>query len=76
MIYYPKRTDKPLFNNLVTQCSKMDLKFLEECPSLEDMNQGFQVIMDALFGFSFKVSVWAVFKKNLFLICTSYFSPP
>ena len=58
VIYYPKRpANKPLFANLVTQCLKMELDFVEEAPSLESMDKDFGVILDALFGFSFKVCI-------------------
>lgn len=53
-IYYPKKTDKELFNNLVTQCKKMGIEFVNELPS-KDKN--FAVIIDSLFGFSFKPPV-------------------
>lgn len=52
-IFYPKRVDKPLFNNLVRQCEMMDIPFLHECPSVEEACK-FGLIVDALFGFSFK----------------------
>ncbi|XP_067938443.1 NAD(P)H-hydrate epimerase-like [Watersipora subatra] len=52
-IYYPKRTNKPLFNGLVTQCTKFGIPFLEELPLSAD----YDVVVDALFGFSFKPPV-------------------
>ena len=53
-IFYPKRTDKPLFNGLVSQCEKMGLSFIEELPTTETLNGNYDIIVDALFGFSFK----------------------
>ena len=53
-LYYPKPTDKPLFTNLVKQCQKMQIDFLTELPSAKDIGESNQVIVDALFGFSFK----------------------
>ncbi len=50
MIYYPKRTDKTLYKNLVTQCRKMELEFAEEEPSLDDMNSNYKVGGFAKFG--------------------------
>ena len=57
IIFYPKRTDKPLFRNLVTQCEKMGLNFLENVPSEAEVDEEYGVIVDALFGFSFKPPV-------------------
>lgn len=55
-IYYPKPTDKPLFNNLVHQCKLMGINFIDDCPS-EEIVAGHRVIVDGLFGFSFKPPV-------------------
>ena len=38
-IYYPKRTDKPLFNNLVKQCEMYGIQFIEEVPSNEKLTR-------------------------------------
>lgn len=53
-IYYPKRTDKQLFKNLVTQCEKMNIPFLDEMPSSAKIDSDYNLIVDAIFGFSFK----------------------
>lgn len=53
-VYYPKPSQKPLFQNLVKQCSKMDVCILDEMPTADEMTQDYQVVVDALFGFSFK----------------------
>ena len=39
VIYYPKKVDKPLFNNLVKQSQLFDIKFIEDVPSAEEMKQ-------------------------------------
>lgn len=50
-IHYPKRTDKDLYRNLVKQCEYMGIPFIDQLPDrLEDYN----LIVDAIFGFSFK----------------------
>ncbi|CAK9033674.1 unnamed protein product [Durusdinium trenchii] len=49
-VVYPKRPDKQLFVNLVTQCEQLKIPVLSELPDL----QGFEVALDAVFGFSFK----------------------
>eukprot|EP00088_Acartia_fossae_P068915 TRINITY_DN8854_c0_g1_i12.p1 TRINITY_DN8854_c0_g1~~TRINITY_DN8854_c0_g1_i12.p1 ORF type:complete len:281 (-),score=33.71 TRINITY_DN8854_c0_g1_i12:886-1728(-) len=56
-VFYPKRTNKELYNNLVNQCRMMDIYFLEEMPSLATLDRDYSVIVDALFGFSFKPPV-------------------
>merc|ERR1719187_2398306 len=61
-IFYPKRTDKELYNNLVHQCQQMDIRFLEELPDVLDK---YTVIVDALFGFSFKPPVRQQFVEVL-----------
>jgi NAD(P)H-hydrate epimerase len=66
-IYYPKRTDKPLFNNLVTQCTLMDIPFLEACPDVLTVTK-YRLIADGLFGFSFKPPVRDSFKEIMNLM--------
>ena len=53
-VYYPKRPSKPLYMNLTTQCQKMDMAFIDELPTSSDDLLSFNLIVDALFGFSFK----------------------
>ena len=54
-VCYPKPTDKPLFNGLVTQCQQLHIPFLSVgFLAQEDLAKRFDVIVDALFGFSFK----------------------
>lgn len=52
-IYYPKRTAKELYQNLVAQCSSFGdgINFIDDCPNTVDE---FSLIIDALFGFSFR----------------------
>jgi len=54
LIYYPKPSQKPLFESLVKQCSKMEIEFVNEMPSSSDLGRDYKVVVDALFGFSFK----------------------
>ena len=53
-IFYPKRTDKPLYHALTTQCVKMGLSFIDSVPSSDQISQNYDAIVDALFGFSFQ----------------------
>ena len=57
MILYPKRGQSDLFTNLVKQCAKMEIEFINEMPQVEELNNDYQLIIDALFGFSFKPPV-------------------
>ncbi|XP_034793530.1 NAD(P)H-hydrate epimerase isoform X3 [Pan paniscus] len=65
-IYYPKRPNKPLFTALVTQCQKMDIPFLGEMPA-EPMtiDELYELVVDAIFGFSFKGDVREPFHSIL-----------
>lgn len=56
-VFYPKRTDKPLYHNLTTQCVAMQIPFLTEVPSVDTLCADYSLLVDALFGFSFKPPV-------------------
>lgn len=56
-IFYPKRTDRQLYKNLVTQCTLMDIPFITDLPSAPDISGKYSFIVDAIFGFSFKGSI-------------------
>ncbi|XP_011191093.1 NAD(P)H-hydrate epimerase [Zeugodacus cucurbitae] len=60
-IYYPKKTAKPLYENLSHQCKSNGIPFLHSDPTLESTNDDFDLIIDALFGFSFKPPVRETF---------------
>jgi len=49
-VYYPKRSTKELFTQLINQCNGMGVKILDESPSFEK----YDLIVDAIFGFSFE----------------------
>ncbi|XP_042482368.1 pyridoxine/pyridoxamine 5'-phosphate oxidase 1, chloroplastic-like isoform X2 [Macadamia integrifolia] len=52
-VCYPKRTPKALYSGLVTQLESLSIPFLsmEDLPI--DLSNDFDIIVDALFGFSF-----------------------
>lgn len=52
-ICYPKRTPKPLYSGLVTQLESLSIPFIpvEDLPN--ELPREFDVIVDAMFGFSF-----------------------
>nr|SVE84438.1 EOG090X0AXR [Daphnia pulex] len=56
-IFYPKRTAKTLYENLTKQCELFEIPFLTACPTTEDLNSKYSLVVDALFGFSFKAPV-------------------
>ncbi|KAM9838669.1 NAD(P)H-hydrate epimerase isoform 1-T3 [Aulostomus maculatus] len=56
-ILYPKRPNKPLFQGLTTQCQKMEILFLTEMPEAKVIDEAYNLVIDAIFGFSFKGAV-------------------
>lgn len=52
-LFYPKKTNKTLYENLAHQCQSMNIPFIESIPSVQDLNN-YDLIVDALFGFSYK----------------------
>lgn len=63
MIYYPKRTSNTLYENLLHQCIENDIPILNndlEEFAAKELHQVF-LIVDALFGFSFKPPVRETF---------------
>lgn len=64
-IYYPKRTEKTLYQNLTVQCENMGINFINECPALTTVEEEYSLIVDALFGFSFKPPVRETFAPIL-----------
>ncbi|CAN6678969.1 unnamed protein product [Malus baccata var. baccata] len=52
-VCYPKRTAKPLYAGLVTQLESLSVPFIsvEDLPL--DLSKDFDIIVDAMFGFSF-----------------------
>ena len=53
-VCYPRCTDKPLYHGLVTQCASLRLPFLEAEEVLRADLDDYAVVVDALFGFSFR----------------------
>lgn len=65
-VFYPKRPSKPLFEGLTTQCQKMDIPFLSEFPAEAELIDGaYSLVVDAIFGFSFKGAVREPFNSIL-----------
>ncbi|XP_075971081.1 NAD(P)HX epimerase [Anticarsia gemmatalis] len=56
-VHYPKRTPKPLYENLLAQCEKFGVDIVEKIPKPKDLSNDYHLLVDALFGFSFKPPV-------------------
>ena len=54
MLYYPRRPKKEIYEILVTQCEKLRLPFLSSLPPAPEIDDHYQVVVDAIFGFGFK----------------------
>ncbi|PKA59496.1 Pyridoxine/pyridoxamine 5'-phosphate oxidase 1, chloroplastic [Apostasia shenzhenica] len=52
-VCYPKRTDRPLFIGLVTQLESLSIPFLSTEDLPQNLSDKFDLIVDAIFGFSF-----------------------
>ena len=64
-IFYPKRTSKHIYEILVTQCEKLKIPFLGSLPAQTEIDTNYDVILDAIFGFSFKGALRAPFDDIL-----------
>ncbi|GAB9474940.1 hypothetical protein Gpo141_00012051 [Globisporangium polare] len=60
-IHYPKRSSRPLFQGLITQCQQLEIPFIDQVPAPEVVDSEFDVIVDGIFGFSFEGSIRAPF---------------
>ncbi|KAL9273043.1 Pyridoxine/pyridoxamine 5'-phosphate oxidase 1, chloroplastic-like protein [Drosera capensis] len=52
-VCYPKRTPKPLYSGLVTQLESLHIPFLSVDDLPSDFSNDFDIVIDAMFGFSF-----------------------
>ncbi|OEL13033.1 Pyridoxine/pyridoxamine 5'-phosphate oxidase 1, chloroplastic [Dichanthelium oligosanthes] len=52
-VCYPKRTPKPLYSGLVTQLESLSIPFIHAEDLPYDLSREFDIIIDAMFGFSF-----------------------
>ncbi|ABN65686.1 YjeF-related protein [Scheffersomyces stipitis CBS 6054] len=64
VLYYPKRTKNPLYANLVTQLQDLDVGEVETLDEVKQLalEESTGLIIDSLFGFSFKPPVREPFK--------------
>ncbi|KAI5078629.1 hypothetical protein GOP47_0006300 [Adiantum capillus-veneris] len=64
-IFYPKRTDKPIYKGLVTQLESLSTPFLTENMLSSESLKDYDLIVDAIFGFSFRGKPRPPFDKLL-----------
>ena len=65
VIFYPKRTSKEIYQTVVTQCETLHIPFIDKLPTAADIDSKYHVVVDAIFGFSFKGAVRAPFDTVL-----------
>ena len=53
-VFYPKRNKAQLFANLVAQLEGLEIPFVAEFPPAPDVDTDYGLVVDAVFGFSFK----------------------
>lgn len=65
VLYYPKKTNKPLYSNLVTQLRDLNVKEVIELEELKSLlvSGNVKLIIDAIFGFSFHPPVRSPFDE-------------
>lgn len=56
-VFYPKQSNKALFQNLTKQCQEMEVPFLSFLPDSQLIGDSYNLVVDALFGFSFRPPV-------------------
>ncbi|GJP56541.1 hypothetical protein CLOM_g15605 [Closterium sp. NIES-68] len=71
-VCYPKRTPKPLYEGLVTQVESLGVPFLSPDHLPSPLGPSFSLVVDAIFGFSFKGSPRPPFDS----ILASLIAPP
>lgn len=67
IVYYPKRTNKDLYKGLVAQLQNLEIRFVDDgapAGELESwINTKVDLVVDAIFGFSFSGEVRAPFRE-------------
>lgn len=76
-VCYPKPTDKALYNGLVTQLRSLEIPFVEvnQLAGVPLVSQ-FEVVLDAMFGFSFKGSPRPPFDQLVKMLSPAASPPP
>lgn len=68
-VVYPKDTNRELFKNLIHQCERIGVNVVNNTPPLDEVDKTFGVVVDALFGFSFKPPVRVEFAAIMNVLC-------
>jgi NAD(P)H-hydrate epimerase len=63
VIFYPKQTDKQHFRDLVKQAVACKIPFIDSLPV--ELNKDFDLVVDAIFGFSFKGDIREPFLSTI-----------
>ncbi|KAL5635815.1 hypothetical protein ACGC1H_004569 [Rhizoctonia solani] len=67
-LYMPKPGSKDIYKRLASQCSNLHIPTTPELPDSSNFKSSYDVILDAIFGFSFKPPARAPFDTALRLI--------
>jgi len=70
-LLYPKRTDKDLYARLVVQAEQSGIPLLESLPDQDKLDSSYSLLVDAIFGFSFRPPVRAQFVPLLSALARS-----
>ena len=62
-VHYPRQTDKQLYRDLVQQAKMSDVVFLDTMP--DNISSSYSLVVDCVFGFSFKPPVRPQFSPIL-----------
>ncbi|KAF0683280.1 Aste57867_24712 [Aphanomyces stellatus] len=69
-ICYPKATSNPLYERLVQQCRDLDIPFVPDV-TLTSLQERYSLVLDGIFGFSFRGAPRAPFDAILATLCRS-----
>lgn len=62
-ILCPKRSDKLFLKNLISLCESYEINFVEGEGELENVINSYDLIIDSIFGYSFKGDIRQPFDK-------------
>jgi len=64
-LFWVQHKDNSLYQSLYVQCQKSDVQIIEQMPSLDSINKDYSVVVDAVFGFSFRPPVRQAYQPVL-----------
>lgn len=68
-VVYSQETQNELFKNLLHQCDRMGVEVVNEIQLVDEVDKDFGLIVDALFGFSFKPPIRVEFSAIMRVLC-------